>query len=162
MPVPHACDSGIIKPQRPNQISPSNKFAKGLNDWQEEQRSRQLEDGARAYRCCGGPGGILSHELMQEQRLGRSNDGCGCRDWMAHIIRSLFDGLIVQEILSTMKQNPGVSTFGMNFDISCKPKPSNYFNILKILDYLLYFFLLLDFVCLSCNFFMASTVKAWA
>ena len=30
-----------------------------------------------------------------------------------------------------MEKNPGASTFGMNFDSSCKPKPSNYFNILK-------------------------------
>ena len=37
--------------------------------------------------------GILSNELMQEQRLGRSNDGCGCRDWMADFIQILLDGL---------------------------------------------------------------------
>jgi len=30
-----------------------------------------------------------------------------------------------------MEKNPCASTFGMNFDSSCKPKPSNYFNILK-------------------------------
>ena len=93
MPAPHACDNGFIKPQRLNQISPSSRFAKGLNDWQEEQRSRQLEDGVRAYRCCGVLSGILSNELMQEQRLGRSNDGCGCRDWMADFIQILLDGL---------------------------------------------------------------------
>lgn len=94
VPAPHACDSGFIKPQRLNQISPSSRFAKGLNDWQEEQRSRQLEDGVKAYRRCGGPSGILSNELMQEQRLGRSNDGCGCRDWMADFNPNTFGWIV--------------------------------------------------------------------